>query len=174
MLRSRNGETVMDYTLYISDDNSDGTPSVIVQSSSEDRTNSGLQSPTNQEKTPVHQQSTVTIDNQPQQLQPQQIQLSQQGPDAIQNDSDVNQRVLLLQHHQQIQQQIRLQNESKMVSVKPATGATKPSNSSSSFNAHLLQGRYLMMELIEGSTFHKCIDIKAKEHLVCKVSSMFD
>lgn len=164
MIRSRNGESVMDYTLYISNDNSDGTPSVEVQSSSEAQTNSNLQSPTNQEKAPDHQQSIDIIDTQPQSSQPQELQLSQQEPNVNQADCDLNQRVLLLQHNQQLRQQIKLQTESLAVSVQN-TNYTAPK-----FSAHLLQGRYLMMNLIEGSTFYKCIDINTKEHLVCKVS----
>lgn len=166
MIRSRNGESVMDYTLYISNNNSDGTPSVEVQPR-EDETNSNLQSRTNQEKAPEHHQSIDIIDTQPQSSQPQELQLSQQEPNANQDGCDLNQRVLLLQHNQQLRQQIRLQTESLAVSVQN-TNYTAPR-----FSAHLLQGRYLMMNLIEGSTFYKCIDIDTKEHLVCKVSSLY-
>lgn len=161
MIRSRNGESVMDYTLYISNVNSDGIPSVEVQTSSDTSTNSNLQSPVDQEKTPDHQHSIEIIDTQPQSSQPQELQLSQQDPNTNQ---DLNQRVLLLQHNQQLRQQIRLQTESLAVSVQN-TNYIAPR-----FSAHLLQGRYLMMNLIEGSTFYKCIDINTKEHLVCKVS----
>lgn len=36
-------------------------------------------------------------------------------------------------------------------------------------NAALLAERYLLMDLVEGSTLYKCIDIKTHEELVCKV-----
>lgn len=37
-------------------------------------------------------------------------------------------------------------------------------------NAALLAERYLLMDLVEGSTLYKCIDIKTREELVSKVS----
>lgn len=37
-------------------------------------------------------------------------------------------------------------------------------------NAALLADRYLLMDLVEGSTLYKCIDVKTHEELVCKVS----
>lgn len=36
-------------------------------------------------------------------------------------------------------------------------------------NAALLAERYLLMDLVEGSTLYKCIDVKTHEELVCKV-----
>lgn len=37
-------------------------------------------------------------------------------------------------------------------------------------NAALLAERYLLLDLVEGSTLYKCIDVKTHEELVCKVS----
>lgn len=162
MIRARNGVSVMDDTMYIN--NSEETPSVEVQSSSDTETNGNLQSPANLEKTPDHQQSIEDIETEPQVL-PQQTS-SEQGTVANRPNRDINHRMLLLQHNQQLRQQMRLQTESLAVSVNN-THYTAPR-----FDAHLLQGRYLMMSLVEGSTFYKCIDVTLKEHLVCKVSSL--
>lgn len=40
-------------------------------------------------------------------------------------------------------------------------------------NAALLAERYLLMDLVEGSTLYKCIDVKTHEELVCKVKITF-
>lgn len=37
-------------------------------------------------------------------------------------------------------------------------------------NATLLQDRYLLLDLVDGSSFYKCIDIQTQKMLVCKVS----
>lgn len=37
-------------------------------------------------------------------------------------------------------------------------------------NAALLAERYLLLDLVEGSTLYKCIDVKTHEELVCKVN----
>lgn len=39
-------------------------------------------------------------------------------------------------------------------------------------NAALLAERYLLMDLVEGSTLYKCLDVKTHEELVCKVISV--
>lgn len=39
-------------------------------------------------------------------------------------------------------------------------------------NAALLADRYLLMDLVEGSTLYKCIDVKTHDELVCKVSQV--
>ncbi|XP_031623529.1 tribbles homolog 2-like [Contarinia nasturtii] len=38
-------------------------------------------------------------------------------------------------------------------------------------NAALLAERYLLLDLVEGSTLYKCIDVKTHEELVCKVAN---
>lgn len=40
-------------------------------------------------------------------------------------------------------------------------------------NAALLAERYLLLDLVEGSTLYKCIDVKTHEELVCKVCGIF-
>lgn len=40
-------------------------------------------------------------------------------------------------------------------------------------NAALLAERYLLLDLVEGSTLYKCIDVKTHEELVCKVHELF-
>lgn len=42
-------------------------------------------------------------------------------------------------------------------------------NLSPQLNAALLADRYLLMDLVEGSSLYRCIDIKTQEDLVCKV-----
>lgn len=37
-------------------------------------------------------------------------------------------------------------------------------------NAALLAERYLLLDLVDGSTLYKCVDVKTREELVCKVS----
>lgn len=39
-------------------------------------------------------------------------------------------------------------------------------------NASLLAERYLLMDMVEGSTLYKCIDVRTYEELVCKVSGV--
>lgn len=41
-------------------------------------------------------------------------------------------------------------------------------------NAALLQDRYLLLDLVDGSSFYKCIDIQTQKVLVCKVSLIND
>lgn len=39
-------------------------------------------------------------------------------------------------------------------------------------SATLLADRYLLLDLVEGSTLYKCIDVKSREELVCKVKQI--
>lgn len=41
-------------------------------------------------------------------------------------------------------------------------------------NAALLAERYLLMDLVDGSTLYKCMDVKTHEELVCKVRIVFN
>lgn len=45
-------------------------------------------------------------------------------------------------------------------------------NTSPQLNAALLQDRYLLLDLVDGSSFYKCIDIQTQKMLVCKVSEL--
>lgn len=94
-------------------------------------------------------------------IQQHQIQLPLQTPPQPQ-----------LLHHQQIQQQIRI-NQGNAVN-RPSTQANRDAittNTSPQLNAALLQDRYLLLDLVDGSSFYKCIDIQTQKILVCKVSS---
>ena len=76
-----------------------------------------------------------------------------------------------LLHHQQVQQQIRINQGSS--SNRPSTQTNRDAittNISPQLNAALLQDRYLLLDLVDGSSFYKCIDIQTQKMLVCKVS----
>ena len=76
-----------------------------------------------------------------------------------------------LLHHQQVQQQIRINQGN--ASNRPNTQANRDAittNISPQLNAALLQDRYLLLDLVDGSSFYKCIDIQTQKMLVCKVS----
>jgi hypothetical protein len=82
-----------------------------------------------------------------------------------------------LLHHQQMQQQIRLKSNSQsnptVAANRASTQANRDAistNSSPQLNAALLQDRYLLLDLVDGSSFYKCIDIQTQKMLVCKVS----
>lgn len=53
-----------------------------------------------------------------------------------------------------------------------------PNNSDSSANSQdsllqrvaLIADRYMILDMVEGSTLYKCLDVRAGEELVCKVS----
>lgn len=92
----------------------------------------------------------------------------------------------LLQHHPQMlqQQQIRISNAqiptSNSAVVSSAVAVNRAStqanrdaistNITPQLNAALLQDRYLLLDLVDGSSFYKCIDIQTQKVLVCKVS----
>jgi hypothetical protein len=54
----------------------------------------------------------------------------------------------------------------------PYTRDAISTNVQPQYNAALIADRYLLMELVEGSTMYKCLDIRTQEELVCKVSRM--
>lgn len=92
----------------------------------------------------------------------------------------------LLQHLPQMlqQQQIRINNAqiptSNSAAVAGAVAVNRAStqanrdaistNITPQLNAALLQDRYLLLDLVDGSSFYKCIDIQSQKMLVCKVS----
>lgn len=115
----------------------------------------------------------------PQLIQHHQIQLPLQTPPQ------------LLQHPQILQQQqIRISNpqiptSNSSTSAVIASAAAAAVNRASTqanrdaistnispppMNAALLQDRYLLLDLVDGSSFYKCIDIQTQKMLVCKVS----
>lgn len=97
-----------------------------------------------------------------------------------------------LAYHQQQQQQIRINNNTINISASPISNSSANSSGGSNaatnqrgqtnrdavstnvvpqLNAALLHDRYLLLELVDGSSFYGCVDIKTQKPLVCKVSS---
>lgn len=73
---------------------------------------------------------------------------------------------------QQQPQQVRISNQIPAVN-RNSTQANRDAISSNvqpTFNAALLQDRYLLLDMVDGSSFYKCIDIQTQKILVCKVS----
>lgn len=142
-----------------------------------------IQSPQSQQQA-GQQQQTQTVS---QLIQHHQIQLPLQTPPQ------------LLHHHPQIlqqqqQQQLLQQQHIRISSNAPTSGSNNINNSTGvasavnrasaqanrdaistnitpQLNAALLQDRYLLLDLVDGSSFYKCIDIQTQKMLVCKVSS---
>jgi hypothetical protein len=48
---------------------------------------------------------------------------------------------------------------------------SSPSNKQ--FSASLVGNKYLMLEVVEGSTLCRCVNVHTKEELVCKVRPVF-
>jgi hypothetical protein len=44
-------------------------------------------------------------------------------------------------------------------------------NASAPMNATVISDRYLLLEVVEGSTLYRAVDIQTHDHLVCKVSA---
>lgn len=118
-----------------------------------------IQSPPQQQQPMAGQQQPQTV------IQHHQIQLPLQTPPQ-------------LLHHQQMQQQIRINNSTQsnpatVAANRASTQANRDAistNISPQLNAALLQDRYLLLDLVDGSSFYKCIDIQTQKMLVCKVS----
>lgn len=53
--------------------------------------------------------------------------------------------------------------------LKPSSPLPSSSPSNKQFSASLLGNKYLMLELVEGSTLFRCVNVHTKEELVCKV-----
>lgn len=127
-----------------------------------------IQSPQSQQ---ANQQQAQTVS---QLIQHHQIQLPLQTPPQLQH------------HHPQLlqQQQIRINHAQISTSSSPngAAAVNRASaqanrdaistNISPQLNAALLQDRYLLLDLVDGSSFYKCIDIQTQKMLVCKVRQM--
>jgi hypothetical protein len=119
-----------------------------------------IQSPQQQQQPTAGQQQAQAV------VQHHQIQLPLQTPPQ-------------LLHHQQMQQQIRLNSNNSNTQSNPVAAANRAStqanrdaistNISPQLNAALLQDRYLLLDLVDGSSFYKCIDIQTQKMLVCKV-----
>lgn len=83
----------------------------------------------------------------------------------------------LIQQQQQ-QQQVRISSNQIPASTNPivnrnSTQANRDAISTNiqppQLNAALLQDRYLLLDMVDGSSFYKCIDIQTQKLLVCKV-----
>lgn len=105
------------------------------------------------------------------QQQPQQQINQQQYNNQI---SQIQQQSQLLQQQlqqQQQQQQARINNQPAV--NRNSTQANRDAISSNvqppQFNAALLQDRYLLLDMVDGSSFYKCIDIQTQKVLACKV-----
>lgn len=112
-----------------------------------------IQSPTQQQTMAGQQQTQAVVQNH-------RIQLPLQTPPQQ------------LLHHQQLQQQ----SNSSPVASRASTQVNRDAistNISPQLNAALLQDRYLLLDLVDGSSFYKCIDIQTQKMLVCKVSYHF-
>jgi hypothetical protein len=104
---------------------------------------------------------------QQQQQQPPQQQINQQQYNQI---TQIQQSQILQQQLQQ-QQQVRISNQPAV--NRNSTQANRDAISSNvqppQFNAALLQDRYLLLDMVDGSSFYKCIDIQTQKVLACKV-----
>lgn len=84
----------------------------------------------------------------------------------------------ILQQQQQQQLQVRISNNQIPASNnnpavnRNSTQANRDAISTNiqpQLNAALLQDRYLLLDMVDGSSFYKCIDIQTQKLLVCKV-----
>lgn len=81
-----------------------------------------------------------------------------------------------LLHPQLVQQQVRISNQIPAAVNRNTTQANRDAISSNvqpQFNAALLQDRYLLLDMVDGSSFYKCIDIQTQKVLACKVCTAF-
>jgi tribbles-like protein len=53
--------------------------------------------------------------------------------------------------------------------LKPSSPLPSSSPSNKQFSASLVGDKYLMLEVVEGSTLCRCVNVHTKEELVCKV-----
>lgn len=134
-----------------------------------------IQSPQSQQTGQQQQSQAIT-----QLIQHHQIQLPLQTPPQL-----LHHHPQILQQHQQQQQQIRISNAQIPLSGVTAAAANRgastqanrdaiSTNITPQLNAALLQDRYLLLDLVDGSSFYKCVDIQTQKMLVCKVSKFYD
>jgi tribbles-like protein len=57
--------------------------------------------------------------------------------------------------------------------LQPSSPLPCSSPSNEQFSASLVGNKYLMLEMVEGSTLCRCINVHTQEELVCKVRSLF-
>jgi hypothetical protein len=133
---------------------------------------------------PLQTASTTTV--QPPQIHPHPQQPQQQQQFNHQQHIQLQQQ---LQQNQQQAQQIRINNNNSNVSIASTAASaaitvvnrtsTQPKRDAIStniiapqLNAALLQDRYLLLDMVDGSSFYKCIDIQTQKMLVCKVGGI--
>jgi hypothetical protein len=116
----------------------------------------------------MHQQPQHSMQQQQQQQQHQQLYIPSSQQSSI-------------SHPQIFQQPVRISvsnisnsncNNSNTVANRNSTQANRDAISSNvqlQYNAALLQDRYLLLDMVDGSSFYKCIDIQTQKLLVCKV-----
>lgn len=63
-------------------------------------------------------------------------------------------------------------NNGQTSSLANATNIHNQNGLVQQMSATLLAERYLLLDLVEGSTLYKCIDVKSREELVCKVKQI--
>lgn len=82
-------------------------------------------------------------------------------------------------HHHHQQQQQNGSGNRRTVSTANGVGSTAlypqrdaiSTNASPPLNAAVLAERYLLLDIVEGSSLYRCIDIKTQEELVCKIAN---
>ncbi|XP_058819765.1 tribbles homolog 2-like [Topomyia yanbarensis] len=84
-------------------------------------------------------------------------------------------------HSQQQLQQQQLQLNGNRTAVNSAGGASSAAlypqrdaistNAAPPLNAAVLAERYLLLDIVEGSSLYRCIDIKMQDELVCKIAN---
>ncbi|CAO1360410.1 unnamed protein product [Diamesa hyperborea] len=132
-----------------------------------------------QQKCSFHRQCTRTAEvrNNPPYLQAlaveQVVRQREQQQSPSSTSTFLTHRQQLIQQHQQLQQQSRLNNSQTAnvatVAAKQVTRDAISTNALPQLNAALLQDRYLLLDLVDGSSFYKCVDITTQKMLVCKV-----
>lgn len=93
----------------------------------------------------------------------------------VQQTGQQQQQQLLHPQFVQQPQQVRISNQIPAVN-RNTTQANRDAISSNvqpQFNAALLQDRYLLLDMVDGSSFYKCIDIQTQKVLACKVCTAF-
>lgn len=132
-----------------------------------------------QQQQPAQQQIQQHLQNAASQIQQQQQ--TQQNFSPLQTPSSQQQQQVhpqLIQQQQQQQQSNRISpnnnnsSSSSAINRNNSTQANRDAISTNiqpQLNAALLQDRYLLLDMVDGSSFYKCIDIQTQKLFVCKV-----
>lgn len=123
-----------------------------------------IQSPQSQQASQPQTQPAAQL------VQHHQIQLPLQTPPQLPH---LHPQILQHQHIRISNAQIPTSNGSAAVnraSTQANRDAISTNTSPPPMNAALLRDRYLLLDLVDGSSFYKCIDIQTQKMLVCKVN----